>query len=512
MPILVPAAKGGTELPRQVYFLMLYTGGVSIERFLVAKEIAVSKRVKPVFLVVALVLLLGALPLQAKSYDYVETLGNGVKVVVHSSFAAPTVSLNIFLNVGGFEEKEATLGISHFYEHLFFRGTTTCSGSQFKRSIESLGGAANANTSRDMTHYFVNMPKEYAAQGITLLADALVNTELDPEAIDQERHAVLEELRINSDNPVRIMTDKLYVMAYGHHPYAQPVIGTEENIRGFQRDDFVSFRDTYYTPERTTVVIVGDVSPGEIMPVVREQFGRFTRPHSRPVLRPGRVVPPAQEIAETCSTKAQSSFVVLGFIGPSVKDRPDIYSTDVMSFLIGVGKGALLKRKLVDEGKALDSGLEFLTQRFPGLIMLYAIVPPGEELKAKEELEGVIRQVCAGDFSDKDFERARNYLVSNYALGGESNAGKADTLGFYSVLDDLTFVDSYVDRVKNVTRADVIATAKKYLGGGCYALVVKAPAPRQAASDESGEDDSSAGRRAEPEPGRERPGDWSRCH
>lgn len=434
---------------------------------------------------------------------YKEVLPNGLTVYVYPALASPTVSLNIFVKVGGFEEGEETSGISHFYEHLFFRGTKSLSGYKFKRAIESLGGSTNAVTGRDYTHFFINMPNKYAVQGIKLLADALINTELDPEAIDQERKAVLEELRLGTESPSRIIMNRLYEMAYPDHPYGRPVIGTEENIRAFMRDDFVKFRDTYHTPDRITVIVAGDVSVNEIMPAIRDSFGSFTRPRTAPILKAPHVKAPAQIVRAQESLPMPSSFVVLGYLGPCVKDRPDIYRVDVLSFMLGIGRGSKLSRELVDKELAMSVGTEFLTQRFPGLISVIAITKPGSEKDAEIALISAINDIRAGKFTDKDLRRAKNCLRGSYELDKEINSGKAGNLGFYASIDDASFTDTYLKQIDKVTREDVIAAAEKYMGKGYYCLTVMGhDKKKQAQEDEESvrkrrdEDDNRRSRRS----------------
>lgn len=435
-------------------------------------------------LLLALLLALGmAVPAFAIAKPYREVLPNGLTLVVLPTRSSPTVSLNVFVKVGSFEETAQTSGIAHFYEHLFFRGTPNLSGFQFKRAIEAIGGSTNASTSRDFTHYYINLPRTYTHEGMGLLADALVNAELTVDSIDQERKAVLEEFKLGTESPARIVNSRIFEMAYGTHPYAKPIIGTEENITGFKREDFVQFRDSFYAPERTSVVIVGDVDVEDVLPKARELFGSFKREAPAPETTVPVAPPPAEEVRVVEPTASRTSFVVLGYPGPSVKDRPDIYRADVMSFLLGIGRGSLLTETVVDENKALDASVDFLTQRYPGLIVVSGVCEPGGEGKLKTELLACIDRLRNGQFTDRDLKRAKNYLRSTYIFGNETNAGKADSLGFYAAIDDLDFATGYLAEVDKVTREDVVAAARKYFGPGYYSLTLQARGAQRATND-----------------------------
>ncbi len=430
-----------------------------------------------------LVLLVLTAPGLAFETPHREVMPNGATLVVLPTRSSPTVSVNVFVKVGSFEESARTNGITHFYEHLFFRGTPTLSGSQFKRAIEGIGGSANASTTRDFTHFFVNLPRMQVERGMGLLADALINAELAPEAVDQERKAVLEEYRLGAESPQRILSARIFEMAYGEHPYARPIIGTEENITNFQRQDFLDFRDAFYAPERTSVVIVGDVELAEILPQARQLFGNFRREKSLPEATPPLVTAPREEVRVVEPTNAsRTSFVVLGYPGPSVKDRPDVYQVDVLTFLLGIGRGSLIYRELVDTNKALEAGVDFLTQRHPGLIVLSGVAAAGQEERLREDLLATVDLVRDGKFTDKDLIRAKNFLRSTYLLGNETNAGKADSLGFYATIDEMDFATGYLAEIEKVTREEVIQAARRYFGPGFYCLILQgrsAPEPEE---------------------------------
>ncbi len=444
------------------------------------------------FVLVSVLFSLGPALAQQKVNYYSEVLPNGMLLVLSENYASPTCSLNIFCKVGGFEETPETMGISHFFEHLFFRGTPTLNGYQFKRAIEALGGQTNASTSRDFTHYYINLPSKNAVKGMHLLADALKNAELDQESIDQERKAVLEEYRMNLESPARIMNQLISEMAYGDHPYARPIIGTEYTIKSFNRPDFLKFRDTFISPERTSVVVVGDFNSAEMLNVLREEFSSFTRPQKRIISNYASIKRPEKEVVNTQEVKAQSSFIMVGFIGPSIHDKPDIYQVDVMSFLLGLGRGSLIQRELVKKGKIQDGGVQFLTQRFPGLISIYGIGKVGNEERIKRELLSVADSVCQGKFTERDLRRAKAFLRSNYSFSEETNAGKAENLGFYASINDVKFTNRYLEEIEKVTKDEVIAAANKYLSGGYYCVKLVGQPPKKTNNVNSASEETSA--------------------
>jgi len=413
-----------------------------------------------------------------------DRLSNGMQVVILENHKSPVVSVNVFVKVGSMYEDEHINGISHFFEHLFFRGTARRTGEEFKREIESLGGQTNAKTTKDFTQFYINLPSLYWKQGLDILADALLNSSLNPSEIEQERKVVLDEYRISLESPGSIVQGLIYSMMFKDHPYRMPIIGTEATLKGMKIQDFVDFKKRYYVPSRCAVVVVGDVTPEQVMPAIRDLFGPFTGSPPPPDSIPVEVGGP--NIREHVERRdLQNAFVVLGFRAPSVRDRPDIYRVDVLTFLMGQGEGSLLNRRLVDDEKvALSASADFLTQRDPGVITLTATTQPVRIERVREAMAKAVEDVRAGRFTQKDFERAKALLMNTYRFGNETDSGKADGLGFYAAIDNVEFAQTYLDEVEKVTLDDVVAAANKYLDMKNASVLILRPPDRRASADE----------------------------
>ncbi len=421
---------------------------------------------------VVLVLFLVALPVFALEGVTREVLPNGMSVIIQEAHGSPTVSLNVFVRAGGLYETPQTNGLSHFYEHMFFRGTPTRTGWQFKRAIEALGGTTNANTGRDFTHFYINLPADYSVQGLELLADALKNAELKNEGADLEREAVLEEYRIGQASPTRLLYEKLFHLAFVGHPYERSVIGPEENLKKYNRTDFVAFKSKFYVPTRTSLVIVGDVDADQLMPQIKRLFGDFT---GKDEGDPAFVLPawPEKEVSEVQNNSLNKAYVLLAFRGPSVKQRPDIYQTDVMTFLLGMGQGSMLSKAMVDKKIADSVSVDFLTQREPGLIIGVAVGDGPNETRMKEAMLATIDRLRRGDFTEAELKRAKILLTNTYTFGNETNSGKADSLGFYEAIDKMDFAVQYLKEVNKVDKKGVMAAANKYFTPGFYSVIAR---------------------------------------
>src|SRR5438132_5586069 len=204
-------------------------------------------------------------------------LVNGVRVVVQEFHASDVVAVQLWVGVGARDEASSELGLAHYLEHMLFKGTPTRAAGFVDREVEGVGGRINAGTSWDYTFYHTVLPARQAAAGIEMLADVGVNATLEAGLLEAEKQVVLEEMRLNEDNPRRYLVRELFSHAFEGHPYGRPVIGTADIITALSRDTLVSFYRRHYMPELFALVVVGAVEPAEILRVARATLGALPR-------------------------------------------------------------------------------------------------------------------------------------------------------------------------------------------------------------------------------------------
>lgn len=415
-----------------------------------------------------------AMPVFAQAPPKRYTLPNGIPLVVQEAYASPTVSLNIYIRVGSVFETPKLNGISHFYEHMFFRGTPTRNGLKFKRDIEALGGITNATTGRDFTHFYINVPKQYFREGLALLADAYLNAECSQESVDAERQVVLEEYRLGQAQPARILTDRLYGLLFPDHPYGRTIIGSEENLNTISRQDLLQFKKDFYVPARTKLVLTGDLDSQEALALASDLFGSYQAKGIADLPETSVAQqPPDKNVEYTESSKSGQSQVALAFLGPSVKQRADVHRVDLLSFMLGNSKSSLLGKAIDSKKTGLDGRVNYLTQAFPGIIMVLVDSESGKEQETLAKVDAVLARVRQGDFSDDDLKRAKKMLLTTYRFGLETNAGKADNWGVYETIDRMDFAKTYARDINKLTKADLMQAAEKYFSRGHYRLTLR---------------------------------------
>ncbi|MCL4416882.1 MAG: insulinase family protein, partial [Actinobacteria bacterium] len=337
--------------------------------------------------------------------------------------------------------------------------------------IESLGGQTNAETTKDMTHFYINIPSKYWREAVDILADSLKNNNFETAEVDQERKVVLDEMRLTEESPSSYMANKLFALAYQVHPYKMPVIGTMETVGRLTRDDFIAYKKRFYVPQNTIVIIIGDVKRENVLNYLKKQFAdynsdSFTSPEipEEPSL--------TGNIEKVVEKRTKNAMFAIAYRVPGIKDRDDIYALDVLTFMLGDGRGAILNREIEEkEGLVWSIGADFQTMKYPALFMITANLPPGNVDKAKTEVFRIINDVKAGKFSDTDILRAKNFLINTYEFGNETNAGKASTYGFYETVDTVDFANTYLDNISRVNKKRITEVANKYFNNYVYLLI-----------------------------------------
>ena len=206
-----------------------------------------------------------------------EVLPNGVVLITQDHRAADVVSLQLWMRVGGRDETAGELGLSHYLEHMLFKGTPTRPPGSIDTLIEGFGGSSNAFTSYDFTHYDVLVPAAHVRPAIELLADIAVNASFVPAELEAEKKVVFEEMNILQDDPDKFLTRRLSELAYVGHPYGRPILGTPELVRNLTRDQLNAYYKKHYVPPNMVLVVVG--------PVPAPSGPHAGRRHLRPAVR-----------------------------------------------------------------------------------------------------------------------------------------------------------------------------------------------------------------------------------
>jgi zinc protease len=426
-------------------------------------------------------------------------LGNGLTLLFLEDASAPVVSYFTWYGVGSRHERPGKTGLAHLFEHLMFNETETLAAGEFDRLLEENGAESNAATWVDWTYYYESLPADRFALAVKLESERMARLVLRDKQVSSEKEVVANERRYRVDDDVEgAASELLYKTAYTKHPYNWPTIGWMPDILGFTPDDCERFYRTYYAPNNAILVVVGDVREAEVLRAVRDAYG----PIAASVIPPedSEVEPPQSGVREVEVAKPTATEKLLvGYHGPAIGDADHVALTVLSEILFG-GRASRMHRRLVIE-KELASEVRgwVATFRDPGLFELYVTAREGHSIGEilpvlDEELERVKKDVV----TDDELARAKARLELSVLQSLESTAGKAEQIGFYSlVLGDPGAVFRRLEAYRAVTAADVRKAARRYVRQDARTLVRVIPE-----GDEDGEaDEADEGEGADAEEG-----------
>lgn len=392
-----------------------------------------------------------------------QTLPNGLRVLVLENHKAPVATFNVFYRVGSRNEQFGKTGLSHLCEHLMFKGTKKVGPEEFSQIIQESGGEDNAFTETDFTDYFEIMNKEHIDVPISLEADRMANFE--PKDFDKEKHVVLEERRLRTDdNPEDALDEMVHAQAYVAHPYHWPVIGWFHDVDGLTLADAMAYHKIYYSPQNALIVAVGDFNADQVLKQISEAFaGIKNGPKAPPVTE----VEPPQEGTRHVELRHAANLPAFeeAFHVPNYKN-PDAYALEVASEILSDGQSSRLYRKMVIEKQmVVDIGAGYdMTSFDPGLFVVSAQMRPGVTAASTEaEVEKELAALRDAPVDAEELQKAKNLEQAQYVFGQDSIMREAEMLGVYEMLGDYHMVDKYLTGIEKVTAADVQRVAKTYL-------------------------------------------------
>jgi len=394
-------------------------------------------------------------------------LSNGMEVIVVTKRRAPVVTHMVWYKVGSIDEPQGLSGIAHFLEHLMFKGTESIPAGEFSKIVSRNGGQDNAFTSYDYTGYFQSIAADRLELVMRLEADRMRNLVLDPAEIETERAVVLEERRTRTDNsPAARLREQASAAFYMNHPYRRPIIGWEHEIKAITPDDLQAFYDRWYGPDNAILVVVGDVSMDEVLPLAEKYYGAIPR---RNIAPPVNWVEPSHTADRSISMAdpdvRQPSWSKR-YIAPSYRygASEHAYPLQVLTEIISGGATSRLYAKLVVQDKVASSAGAWYSpsSRGPGSVGFYVSPVNGGDLEAAvAAMETEIADLRENGVTQDEVDRAIVRLTDAAEIAKDSFQGIARTLGGAAVIgltaDD---VEAWPARIAAVTRDQVNAALR----------------------------------------------------
>ena len=402
------------------------------------------------------------------------TLGNGLKVLILESHAAPVVSLWAWYRAGVRYEHPGITGISHWVEHILFKGTERWPEGSADQAVAREGGVFNGMTWYDFTTYYETLPAHKISLALDIEADRMRNVAFDPAEVDAERAIIISERQGNENSPLYLLGVEVAAAAYRVHPYGHETIGHLCDLQTITRDMLYDYYQTYYTPQNAIVAIAGDFNAGEIERLCERYFEPVEAGPDVPM--PTAVEPPQRgERRVVVEGAGQTDYLDIVFHIPETRHEDFLPLTVLNAVLTGgsgflVGGGGLtnhtsrLYRALVEQELAIDVSGSLMPTVDPGLYRLLATVwPDRRPLDVETALSAEIERLQEAPVTEAELEKARRQARALFAYSSESTTQQAFWLGFSEIFADYGWFIRYLDKLAAVTADDVQRVAQAYL-------------------------------------------------
>jgi len=413
-------------------------------------------------LIVVFVMLLFTISAYAQDFT-VHKLPNGQTLVVYEIHNNPIVTIDTWIKTGSINETDKNNGISHFLEHLFFKGTKAHPTGEMDRILESKGAVVNAATSKDYTHYYITIPAENFDTALDLHSDMLLNPQIPRKELEQERKVVIEEISKDGNTPSKKVYDNLNKLMYTHHPYKRKVIGTAENVGTMRREEILEYFNKFYSPSNMITVIIGDIDTSKVVNKVQNSFNQ---PYKKPVKSCFKKEHQLQTQKRNIEyTDTQSGYMLIGFRGADINDKAT-FALDVLSEILGGSKSSRLYKDIKEQkGLAYAISASNGSFRDDGLFYISANFTPQNSDKLEKAIFDDIAYIQKYGITEEELQRAKNKIIQDTYYSRESTANIASELGYIMTLTGSSnLYNTYIDGIKKVTICDVQSAAQKYLG------------------------------------------------
>ncbi len=406
------------------------------------------------------------------------TLANGLTVLLVEQRTVPVATFWVWYRVGSRNETPGGTGISHWVEHMLFKGTPTHPKGMLTRHIDRLGGRWNAFTWKDYTAYHEVLPAEHLDVAIRLEADRMRNTIMDPAEVESERTVIISEREGSENYPSYLLREEVDAVAHKVHPYRIPVIGWKDDLRAITRDDLFAHYRTYYHPNNAIAVAVGPFEPDAVLESITRLFGEIPAGPTPPAVRAHEPRQEGERRVLLARPGGATAYLHLVYHVPAAS-HPDLPALLVADGLLsgfkslvpfdpgGGGRSSRLYRALVETGLAAEASSAFTPSADPTLFRVMATARAGVDITAVEERALVeVAQLAREPAAEMELAKVKKQAKAQVVFSRDGVFRTAMGLGAFAIVDRPDAFESLLARIERVTAEDVMRVSAAYLGEG----------------------------------------------
>ncbi len=387
------------------------------------------------------------------------TLPNGLRIVGEHIPYYRSVSVGLWVESGSQYEHEGEHGVSHFIEHMLFKGTLTRSARDIAEQMDAVGGQLNAFTGKECTCFYAKVVDEHLPLAMDVIADMALNPKFDPEDIRKEKGVVIEEINMAEDTPEDLAFEMLMLAHYGDQPVSRPILGTSKGVSAFTREGVLAYMKRMYRPERCVLALAGNYDWDAVIKQATELYGAWQSTNEpRPTLETNKTKPRILRRQKDI----EQTHICIGFESPEMGSEM-IYPMALLNSVYGGAMSSRLFQTIREE-----RGMAYTVYSYPnsykdtGVLAVYAATGPENANEVIRLIKEETRNLAENGITEKEFIQSREQLLAGYLLGLESTSGRMNAVGRrLLLLDDIQTDDQVVAKIKGITLESVNELAKK---------------------------------------------------
>ncbi|MBI5191617.1 MAG: insulinase family protein [Nitrospirae bacterium] len=405
-----------------------------------------------------------------------QLLDNGIRVVTERIPHVRSVSLGVWVNVGSRDEDAVQGGISHFIEHMLFKGTARRTAKDIAIEMDSIGGELNAFTSKEGTTYYVKVLDEHLPMAADLLSDIFIHSVFDLKDIERERKVILEEIKMVEDTPDDLIHELLYETVWKGSKLGQPVLGTKKTVGGIQKADFLDYMKRFYLPGEIVISAAGKFEQDELMGLLNKSFGGI-RKRKVPAVKSE---PGFRAEVSVRHKKLEQVHICMGAKGKpySHEDRYGMYA---LNTLLGSSMSSRLFQEIREKRGLAYSVYSYLTSmKDTGLFTIYAGVSPSKAPSVVRLINKELKKLIKDGVSELELSRVREQLKGNMVLSMEHTYTRMSQLAKQELFLGRHYtLDEILASIEKVDVGQVNRLVRETFGGGGVALTALGPVKKE---------------------------------
>jgi len=387
-------------------------------------------------------------------------LPNGIRVVTERMRHVRSVSVGIWIGTGSREEELQETGLSHFVEHMVFKGTKNRTAEQIAKSVDSIGGGLDAFTSKELVSYNVKVLDEHLPEAFDVISDLVRNPLFEPGDIEKEKGVILEELKMEVDNPEYLIHELFSSRFWKGHALGRSILGTKQTIRSFDRDMIDRYYRQFYTPSNILVTAAGNLSHRHLTELTDKYLGDL-KPRR---LRPAQPKPrPHAPLVFQNKDSLEQVHVYVGVPSISMPSESR-FACYILNAILGGGMSSRLFQNIREkQGLAYTVFSELAMYRDAGCMLVYAGTSQKSAGKVVASIANELHEVAATTVSAEELRRAKDHLKGSFVLGLESTSSRMNNLARQELYFKRFFsLDEMLERIEHVTAAEVQTLAQQF--------------------------------------------------